>query len=37
MSTVSFLTARIWNSLPLECFPLIYDINGISLELTDIV
>ena len=21
-------TARLWNSLPLECFPLIYDING---------
>ena len=26
----SFLicTARLWNSLPIECFPLIYDLNG---------
>ena len=22
------LTARIWSSLPLECFPLTYDLNG---------
>ena len=22
-------TARLWNSLPIECFPLTYDINGI--------
>ena len=28
-------TARLWNSLPIECFPLTYDQNG-SLELTDI-
>ena len=21
-------TARLWNSLPIECFPLIYDLNG---------
>ena len=28
-------TARLWNSLPLECFPLTYDINGLSLELTE--
>ena len=27
-------TVRLWNSLPLECFPLTYNINGINLELT---
>ena len=34
----SFLprTARLWNSLPIECFPLTYDLSGLSLELTDI-
>ena len=21
-------TARLWNSLPIECFPLMYDLNG---------
>ena len=21
-------TARLWNSLPIECFPLTYDLNG---------
>ena len=26
--------ARLWNFLPIECFPLTYDISG--LELTDI-
>ena len=29
-------TARLWNSLPIECFPLTYDLNGFMLELTDI-
>ena len=29
-------TARSWNSLPRECFPLTYDLNGLSLGLTDI-
>ena len=29
-------TARLWNSLPIECFPLTYDLSGLSLELTDI-
>ena len=28
MSAVSVLTARLWNSLPIECFPLAYDLNG---------
>ena len=29
VSTVFFpCTARLWNSLPIECFPLIYDLNG---------
>ena len=28
-------TARLWNSLPIECFPLTYNLNGVSLELTD--
>ena len=28
-------TARLWNSLPIECFPLTYDIMALSLELTD--
>ena len=22
------LTARVWNTLPIECFPLTYDLNG---------
>ena len=22
------LTGRLWNSLPIECFPLTYDLNG---------
>ena len=31
-----FLTARPWNPLHIERFPLVYDLNGfISLELTD--
>ena len=29
-------TARLWNSLPIECFPLIYDLSGFKLELIDI-
>ena len=29
-------TARLCNSLPIECFPLTYDLSGLSLELTDI-
>ena len=29
-------TARLWNSLPIECFPLTYDLVALSLELTDI-
>ena len=29
-------TARLWNSLPIECFPLSYDLVALSLELTDI-
>ena len=29
-------TARSWNSLPRECFPLTYNLNGLSLGLTDI-
>ena len=28
-------TARLWNSLPMECFPLNYDLVALSLELTD--
>ena len=28
-------TARLWNYLPIECFPLIYDLNDFGLELTD--
>ena len=28
--------ARPWNSLPIECIPLTYDLNGFKLELTDI-
>ena len=35
MLTVFPRTARLWNSLPIECFPLTYDLNGFSLELTD--
>ena len=27
-------TARAWNSYSMECFPLTYDLNGLSLELT---
>ena len=28
-------TARLWNSLPIECFPLTYDLNGFNcIELT---
>ena len=26
-------TPRLWNSLPAECFPLTYDVSGISPEL----
>ena len=29
-------TARLWNLLPVECFPFIYDLSGLSLEFTDI-
>ena len=29
-------TARLWNSLLIECFPLTYDLSHLSLELTDI-
>ena len=29
-------TARLWNSLPIECFPLTYDLNGFKSRLTDI-
>ena len=28
-------TARLWNSLPIECFPLTYNLNNLSLELAD--
>ena len=28
MSTVSFLTQLDWNSFPIECFPLTYDLSG---------
>ena len=28
VSTVSFLTQLLWNSLPIECFPLTYNLNG---------
>ena len=28
ISTVSFLAELDWNSLPIECFPLTYDLNG---------
>ena len=28
-------TARLWNSLPIECFPLTYDLNGFKSRLTD--
>ena len=31
MSAVSFfaqLTARLWNSVPIKCFPLTYNVNG---------
>ena len=28
-------TARLWNSLTVECFPLTYDLMALSLELTD--
>ena len=24
-----FCTARLWNSLPIECFPLTYDLSGL--------
>ena len=27
--------ARLWNSLPIKCFPLTHDLNGFCLELTD--
>ena len=27
--------AGLWNSLIIECFPLTYNLNGLSLELTD--
>ena len=27
-------TARLWNSLPIECFPLIYDLNGFKSRIT---
>ena len=29
-------TARLWNSLPIECVPFTYDLSGLSLELIDI-
>ena len=29
-------TAKLWNSLPIECFPLTYDLVALSPELTDI-
>ena len=28
-------TARLWNSLPIECFSLTYDLKALSLELND--
>ena len=28
-------TARLWNSLPMECFPLNYDLNDFKLGLRD--
>ena len=28
MSTISFHTGRLWNSLPVECFPLTFNLNG---------
>ena len=28
LSKVSFLARLDWNSLPVECFPLTYDVNG---------
>ena len=28
-------TARLWNSLPIECFSLTYNLNDFSLEITD--
>ena len=28
VNTSATRTARLWNSLPIECFPLIYDLNG---------
>ena len=30
-------TAKLWNSMPKECFPLTYDLNGLSLELTSLL
>ena len=29
-------TARLWNSVRIECFPLTHDLNDLSVELTDI-
>ena len=29
-------TTKLWNSLPIECFPLTYDLSALSPELTDI-
>ena len=29
-------TARLWNSLPIECFPLTYDLSSFNCKLTDI-
>ena len=28
-------TSRLWNSLPIECFPLTYDVNGFKSRITD--
>ena len=33
MATVSFLTARLWNALPKECFPMIYYLYCFKLEI----
>ena len=29
-------TARLWNSLPIKCFPLTYDLNGFKSRIKDI-
>ena len=33
MSAVSFLTQLGWNSLPIECFPLTYDLDDIKFRI----